>query len=330
MNQERAAFARLLFIDSEIAKGSFPNANTLARQWDGVSDRTIKRDIQWLRDFQNAPIEYDPHKRGYYYSEPSYRLPALHIGAHELFALTLSGEVLRQYQNTPLYNTLDRVFRKLTALVPDRVTVDPRWLNNKLSVFHSPLSRIDPDIWEATLQAVREERRLHIRYSTPKYRDAVSKQVAPYHIVAHRGEWYLIGYDQEKDDNRIFAVSRIRSATIGEERFERPDDFDPFRYVDPHFGVYPDGPKREIRIRFSAGLSPYIRERTWHSTQRTEEHEDGSLTLSFESNQLLEVRSWVLSWGKGCTVLEPQELVDSVKSELAETILNYVPDTATS
>ncbi len=330
MNQERAAFARLLFIDREIAKGNYPNANTLAREWDGVSDRTIKRDIQWLRDFQNAPIEYDPQRRGYYYSEPSFRLPALHIGANELFALTISGEVLRQYQNTPLYKTLDQVFRKLTALVPENVTVDPRWLDNKLTVFHSPLSQIKPDVWDCTLQAVREQRRLHIQYSTPKYRDAVAKRIDPYHVVAHRGEWYMIGHDEEKEDTRIFAVSRIRSATLGDQRFELPEDFDPLRYVDPHFGVYPDGPKQEIRIHFSASLAPYIRERTWHSTQRMEEHEDNSLTLTFRTNQLLEVQSWILSWGHGCQVLEPQELVDSVRSELGQMIRNYTSDSAAS
>ena len=330
MNQERAAFARLLFIDREIAKGRFPNANTLAKQWNGVSDRTIKRDIQWLRDFQNAPIDYDPRKRGYYYSEPSFRLPALHIGGDELFALTLSGEVLRQYQNTPLYETLDYVFRKLTALVPEQVTVDPRWLNTKLTVFHSPLSNMKPEIWECTLQAMREQRRVHMDYSTPQHRDAVRKRVDPYHIVAHRGEWYLIGFDEEKEDNRVFAISRVRNATLGEERFERPDDFDPLRYVDPHFGVYPDGPARDIRIHFSATLAPYIRERTWHSTQRMEEHEDGSVTLRFTTNQLLEVRSWVLSWGQGCTAQSPRELVDSVRSELTQTIQNYAGDTAAS
>jgi hypothetical protein len=37
-----------------------------------------------MKDFLDAPIEYDALRRGYYYSEPNYRIPGSFAGAEDL------------------------------------------------------------------------------------------------------------------------------------------------------------------------------------------------------------------------------------------------------
>ena len=59
---------RLLQIDEEIRSGKFPNATSLSKKIE-VSSRTIQRDIEYMRDMYNAPIEFDAYKNGYYYTE---------------------------------------------------------------------------------------------------------------------------------------------------------------------------------------------------------------------------------------------------------------------
>ena len=62
-------------------------------------------------------------------------------------------------------------------------------------------------------------------------RDEVSdRKVNPYHLVFREGQFYLIGYSHERDEVRVFRLSRIRGkvsyATKAEHDFTSPEDFD--------------------------------------------------------------------------------------------------------
>src|SRR5919197_952471 len=62
-------------------------------------------------------------------------------------------------------------------------------------------------------------------------RDEVSdRKVDPYHLVFRNGQFYLIGYSHEREDVRVFRLSRIRAkvsyATKAEHDFTPPEDFD--------------------------------------------------------------------------------------------------------
>ena len=59
---------RLIFINKTLNSDAYPNTPKLAKQLE-VSIATISRDIEFLRDRLNAPIEYNHERKGYYYSE---------------------------------------------------------------------------------------------------------------------------------------------------------------------------------------------------------------------------------------------------------------------
>jgi ankyrin repeat protein len=66
---------RLVELDRLIRDLKYPNARTFADEW-GVDSKTIQRDIAFLRDELEAPLDYDRRERGYFYTR-SYELPAL-------------------------------------------------------------------------------------------------------------------------------------------------------------------------------------------------------------------------------------------------------------
>lgn len=76
MNERRVQFWRLLRIDEEIRAGRYPTAEKLAALFE-VSRRTIERDIEFLRDRYNAPIDYDAKRRGYFYASETFFLKSL-------------------------------------------------------------------------------------------------------------------------------------------------------------------------------------------------------------------------------------------------------------
>ena len=68
MKRNNFQFERQVDLDRRIRAGEFPSCLTLVAVWE-VSGRTIKRDIEFMRDRLGAPIEYDRKRRGYYYAK---------------------------------------------------------------------------------------------------------------------------------------------------------------------------------------------------------------------------------------------------------------------
>ena len=76
-----------------------PNATTLARQLE-VSTKSIHRDLEFMRDRLELPIEYDGSRFGYFYTEAVKAFPTLQITEGEIFALVVAEKALQQYRGT--------------------------------------------------------------------------------------------------------------------------------------------------------------------------------------------------------------------------------------
>ncbi len=64
-----SADERIRWLNKRIAEGSYPNAVRVSERF-GISRRQATRDVEYMRDFLNAPIKYDAKRKGFYYSEP--------------------------------------------------------------------------------------------------------------------------------------------------------------------------------------------------------------------------------------------------------------------
>ena len=106
------------------------------------------------------------------------------------------------------------------------------------------------------------------------------------------------------------------------KRFEPPRDFDFDSYIGSSFGVVAE-PATCVRIRFAPSWTTYVRERSWHPSQKLEPLQDGGLELSMEVGGNAELRSWVLSFGSGAEVLEPRSLREEVARELGQAMARY-------
>ena len=319
-------FLRLLFIDGKLRQGTrlgvLPNCSTLAEEYE-VSTKTILRDIEYLKWQLGAPIEYDAVRRGYCYTEDDFVLPALRITESDLFAICIAEKVLVQYRNTPIFEKLTGVFSKLEAYLPEKITVHPSALEERLSFFPEASTRIDPEIWATAFKALRAGHTLDFRYKIPTSDSAYDNRLDPYHAVGYRGEWYLIGRCHYKDALRVFGLSRIQRASVSDDAFRVPEDFDFHSQWHNHFGIITSEEEHEVRIRFTPDQAPYVKERDWHPTQTFEELPDGSTIMGFSVPHLFEVKRWVLTYGKGAKVLAPPELLEMVKDELEGALGSY-------
>ena len=86
------------------------------------------------------------------------------------------------------------------------------------------------------------------------------------------------------------------------------------------FGVHSGEGEYDVVIRFDARVADYIREKKWHESQQLRELKNGSIELKLKLSGLAEVQRWVLGWGGDAKVIQPKELVESVK-QVAKKIL---------
>ena len=324
MQKFKPQYRRLLFIDRKIKERAYPNCISLAKEWE-VSDKTIQRDIEYLRDQLDAPIAYDPLEHGYFYTEPSFSLPAISISESDLFSVCVAQTVLSQFRNTPLFKKLSSVFEKIRDALPDKTTVHPSWMSERILVFPEPATLVNSDIWDTIAKALRDNHCVSITHAPPgnKGADASPRTVDPYYLVSYKGEWYLSSYCHYRKSIRTFAVSRITQAAILDESFSIPASMTRQKMFGDQFGIIWKDKFHKVRISFSPEVAPYIRERQWHPLQKVKDLRTGGLILEFTTNHLNEVKDWVLSWGPNATVLGPKPLADKVCQDLKQTAANY-------
>ncbi|MDA8084596.1 MAG: hypothetical protein M0024_13135 [Nitrospiraceae bacterium] len=86
---DRLKFERFIWFHRRVRYGRFPNAKDLAERFE-ISSRTSQRDIEFVRERLNAPLEYNAATRGYYYTDSAYELPSRWFSEENVMALALA------------------------------------------------------------------------------------------------------------------------------------------------------------------------------------------------------------------------------------------------
>src|SRR5579875_551265 len=319
----RPMLRRLVLVDQRIRSGTYPNARTLGAELE-VSPRTIYRDLDFLRYSWGVPIEFCPRRNGFFYRDPDYALPLLRLTEGELLALFVAERVLQHYRNTPYGADLATAFEKLSAQLPDTVSLDLTHLQDAYSIRGPETSVGDLECFRKVARAVQQSRQLELVYWSASHNETCRRVVDPYHLTSVSGDWYLIAYCHLREEVRMFVPARIQSVRETGKYFERPADFRIEEYLDGSFrALRGDGRPRRVRLRFNAVAARWVREKQWHPSQRLRSCKDGSLEVCFRLTHLDEVKRWVLSYGSACEVLEPAELRQQVVEELQRTLAGY-------
>jgi predicted DNA-binding transcriptional regulator YafY len=169
--EQKVRTNRFLMIDSLIREGKRPNTGQLAAKLE-VTARTIQRDIEYMRDMFGAPIEHDQTNRGFYYSEPNFFIKSVPLTEGELFSIALFDQLLDQYRNTPLENSLRTIFNKIIQCLPDNVNVDANFLTTQMSFIPDTAGKIDRKAFKAIFTALKTRHTIAFDYR-PLQRTAI-------------------------------------------------------------------------------------------------------------------------------------------------------------
>jgi len=311
----KTALPRIYLIDREIAAGRYPNTPKLAKAYE-TSIPTISRDIEFMKDRLNAPIEYDHKRKGYYYTKKTFRLPAAIGSAEEMLAIGMAKNLLSLYKNTPIHDTAQHFLESITS--PLEGADGSQWHEDRVIVPQIPSVQFSLDVWNCICEALQKNCVLSFNYRATWKSGYTPRHVYPYQLLYDNGAWYLYAYSKEGKGTRMYSLPRIQNISLQAETFKFPASAD-FRLhmENSFFGAYSEEKKRRFKIAFFNDGAMRIRERMWAADQRIKETKEGVI-LSFSSNQYGKVLELILANGRDAVPLEPAELVRDWKENVRE------------
>ncbi|HUB86825.1 MAG TPA: WYL domain-containing protein [Verrucomicrobiae bacterium] len=309
----RPPLERMLRIHQSLQSGNFPNASTLAREIE-VATKTIHRDIEFMRDRLNLPVEFNPARNGYFYRGEVSAFPTMQITEGELFALVVAEKALQQYRGTSFEKPLLSAIKKMEQSLPDTISLNLADIEQTISFRTRAEPILDLNIFDALAKAVAQRQQLELSYRKPGAKSSEARTVDPYHLANVNGEWFLFAFDHARREIRKFVPARIQTIKPTGQTFERSKKFSLEKELRDSFGVHSGEGEFEVLIRFNPRAADYIREKKWHESQQLRELKGGGVELKLKLSSLVEIERWILSWGGDAKVLKPRDLAESVRA----------------
>ena len=313
--EDKARQLRLLNIVGMVNQGNYPNTTDFRKKFE-VSRSTIMRDIDFLKDRYRVPMKYSSEHGGYFISDPNFSIPSFLLTEGELFTLHIILPLMEQYKGTPLEPVFESIMKQMLDILPKDVAVSTSFNASQVHFISNPQPKIDQEVFFKVLEGIQERKTLDFAYRSIKRQEYIQRKFDPYKILCQRGDWYILGYCHRHQEFRVYNMARIQSMCVTEP-FVWDESFDIHQHVDPDFGVWTQGKRFTVELLFSQEVCTYILERQWHVGQECSQQSDGRVLLSFETNQFDEILHWVMSFGYKVLVLNPPELKEAVKQEIA-------------
>jgi predicted DNA-binding transcriptional regulator YafY len=315
--KDRPLWRRLQTIHHEIKERKFPNASSLARDL-AVSSKTVQRDLDYLRDELEAPIEFDRGENGYAYSRSDYVLPFLPVDGRDLFSIGVAAEFLALFGGTPLGRDLKACYERLAVLMPPAVRLRPEIVMEHIALRNAAFRPVREETWEAVSESLQRGRALTMRYRRPGEAPGEPRVVRPYSFVLSGRDWMVLAEDRTAGQVKLFYLARIEDAVLTAESYSIPRDFDADRFFRNTFGLFVgDAKPFRLRVRFSPEISGEVREMKFHPEQKIETTAAGEAVLEMPAQSVKEARRFVLGYGKDAVVLDPPELIADLRREIA-------------
>jgi proteasome accessory factor B len=308
----RPPLERMLRIHQLLQAGGYPNATALAPEIE-VSTKTIHRDIEFMRDRLNLPLEFNHTHNGFAYTGEVNSFPTMQITEGEIFALVVAEKALQQYRGTSFEKPLLSAIKKMEQALPDTISLNLADIEQTISFRTRAEPILDLKTFDVLARAVSQRQQLELQYRKPGQK-AEARIVDPYHLANINGEWFLFAFDQARKDIRTFAPARIQSVHPTGKTFDRTQKFSLEQRLRDSFGVHSGEGEFEVVLRFNPRAADYIREKKWHPSQTLRDLKDGGAELKMKLSSLAEVQRWVLSWGGDAAVVKPAELAESVRA----------------
>lgn len=174
----------------------------------GVTDRTVRRDIERLRAL-DYPVQGTTGTAGGYRLNSGANLPPLQLDDDEAIAVAIGLTTGAGGSVAGIEESSLRALAKLQRVLPARLRPRLAALGGATTAIpHRDVQRADPVVLAVLAGCCCDQELLSFDYRN-RHDEVTARRVEPHQLVALQGRWYLVGYDQQRADWRTFRVDRI-------------------------------------------------------------------------------------------------------------------------
>ncbi|MET9260811.1 YafY family protein [Amycolatopsis sp. NPDC004079] len=286
------------------------------RQWPGselaerlgVEGRTVRRDIERLREL-GYPVEATMGAEGGYSLVAGSAMPPLLLDDEEAVAIAVGLRMASGHAVTGIDEASVRALTKLERVLPSRLRRRVSVLSKAtvpLPVNDGP--RVDPESLTVLATAIANRERLRFDYLA---KEATKRLVEPHHLVSSGRRWYLLAFDSDRDDWRVFRVDRIEKLKPIGTRFTARDlpAEDPAAYVTKK--LHTSRPTHRAVVTVHAPADEVAR--IWGAASEVTAVDDRTCRVVSPADTLEWLAFRLTSLGREFEVHEPPELVEHLR-----------------
>ena len=185
----------------------------------GISDRTVRRDVDRLRELGYS-IEATMGPVGGYRLAAGSRLPPLLLDDDQTVAVAIALQTAPA-AGVGIEEGAIRALETIRQVMPSRLlhrldTLDVTAITGRPGSGTPP--RVSTDVLVSLAGTIRAREVLRFDYA-PRDADPAAepdattapppRRVEPHHIVTSLGRWYLLAWDLDREDWRLFSIDRV-------------------------------------------------------------------------------------------------------------------------
>lgn len=297
---------RLLSIIVYLLNHELVSARVLAERFE-VTVRTIQRDLESI-ELSGIPIISIQGPNGGYGIMENFKIDRQLVSVEDLYYIITS---LQSVSDTLSDDKMDNTLEKVKNLLPPRDADFLTERNEKLSIDFSMLGG-DPrqqDSFKLAKDAVDSERLFKFKYTNNKLESSL-RTVEPITIAFKWRAWYLFAWCRDKEDYRLFRISRMRQPEIFPVHIKRKElSFDDYLLIQNQTNNIK---MIDLLLRFDSSMKVIVEE--YYPGDNSFEEADGSLTVSTQMPADGWMYGFLLSYGEYVTVLKPSHVRVELKA----------------
>lgn len=202
---------RIIWLDGKLRASAYPNCRTIAERFE-ISVRQAARDVEYMRDSLGAPLAYSPLRKGYYYREDTFTLPAVVLTDSQKKSLAY---LAYRYEKTGCSDSLQlaELFHRLTE--QDELT--PAAMSGYPVPVHD-LSHTEYEKFARLQEAIRLQSKVRLIYRSEE-RLNVMEYFAPMQLFPHGADNYVLGLDETEGRMRLICLRAVAEIRLRAERY---------------------------------------------------------------------------------------------------------------
>lgn len=285
-----------------------------------VSWATLKRDLAYMRDRLNAPIEFDKEAGGYRFGAPSvgskYELPGLWFNADETYALLTTHQLLCDLEPGLLAPHVAPLLSRLETIV-GRDELNFAQVANRIRLGWIGKRRKNPAQFSAVSRAVLERQQVQVRHYSREHDTRSDRTLSPQRMIFYRNNWYLEAWCHERKALRRFSVDALESVELLTAKAKEVTGKQLDAAFATAYGIYGGAGVKKASLRFSVAATRWVADEEWHPDQVGSMDPEGQYVLEVPFAETTELLMDILRHGHHVEVLGPPELrravVDAIK-----------------